>query len=458
MSETDLFKSIISRDPTPGKQNRLKIISHNVIEVPGWFLGNSINSILITFGELKRKYNITTQILYDILELGLTDISQRPKCPICEKTCKFSGISVGGYYKTCGNSDCYYKSIGNTNSTNKNKIKKLREDNIKKFIKDISNPNVENLTKHDISFIRNLIKNTDEKSLFDRLHSIDPNPGKQNRIVSDGDYFVIPGWISIDNSIIDNDGFIRIKKSSMKSVYKRSLSTTQILHDILVKGLISINDRPLCPICGKPAKFKPGEGYYSTCGDRQCKNKLMSIRETENNPFNGEFTPEHRKKISEGVRLAIKEGKLFNENTNKRNNTKYISGKISISKSEKDLYYDSSWELDFIKFCNYSNNVVSIERSSLRLSYEFEGKKHYYLPDFEIKTINNLKILIEIKPYILSKTDNKTMEKIKTGENYILSDSNDFSKFIVLTEKELFIKGKQRKGINKDLLTLLLAN
>ena len=56
---------------------------------------------------------LTSQLIYDIFILGITDSSQRPKCPICGKSCKYSSIN-DGYSKTCGSVDCCKKSISNT--------------------------------------------------------------------------------------------------------------------------------------------------------------------------------------------------------------------------------------------------------------------------------------------------------------------------------------------------------
>lgn len=102
-----MFDNLLLKDPTPGVKNRVIRID-NYYLVPGWVFGKE-EPVKITYKNIKSRgvkaYNLTGQIIYDILILGLTDISQRPRCQICGKPVNYDSFSVG-YNKTCRSAEC----------------------------------------------------------------------------------------------------------------------------------------------------------------------------------------------------------------------------------------------------------------------------------------------------------------------------------------------------------------
>lgn len=124
--EDKLFYDLLRKDPSPGKNGRLLRPDSKHISIPRWVTGDSNNEDYITISTCSlhkffQKYNINSQILYDILELGLTDISQRPKCEVCGNPVKFGQLSVG-YYKTCSN-ECHLKRTLSTRVTEESRKK-----------------------------------------------------------------------------------------------------------------------------------------------------------------------------------------------------------------------------------------------------------------------------------------------------------------------------------------------
>lgn len=106
-NENEIFKWFVSIDPNPGTKNRIKYLENYIIEIPGWSVGlkESITKIdLRAFASniFIKTHKITKQVFYDVLELGLLSIDDRPKCPICGNTVNFQSI-VRGYYITCSN-------------------------------------------------------------------------------------------------------------------------------------------------------------------------------------------------------------------------------------------------------------------------------------------------------------------------------------------------------------------
>lgn len=129
------------------------------------------------------------------------------------------------------------------------------------------------------------------------------------------------------------------------------------------------------------------------------------------------------------------------------NKEKYIPVK---NKMNNLIYpqYRSSYELKFFKYCDLNPKIIKWSSEPIAIPYisPLDNKKHRYFVDFYI-IINNVKFLVEIKPYnqtIPPKNNNSTAfitYKINEAKWYAakkFADDND-CKFVVLTEKELKI-------------------
>ena len=113
---------------------------------------------------------------------------------------------------------------------------------------------------------------------------------------------------------------------------------------------------------------------------------------------------------------------------------------ITLAKSEKKtkttkgflcgyfngIFFRSSYEKKFLEFCEkYKIKVESAENKNFRLRYLYEGKKHWYYPDFYLPDFD---VVVEIKPLSLLDFD-RNLEKINVGMlNY---------NFWLITEEEL---------------------
>ena len=98
------------------------------------------------------------------------------------------------------------------------------------------------------------------------------------------------------------------------------------------------------------------------------------------------------------------------------------------SKKYNDIYYQGSYELDFIKLCELNNIILE---KGPRIDYLLNGKSHYYFPDFYIRSNN---IIVEIKStYWWNKHKEKNIAKqkftIDNGHNYELIMDKNYEKF-----------------------------
>ena len=110
----------------------------------------------------------------------------------------------------------------------------------------------------------------------------------------------------------------------------------------------------------------------------------------------------------------------------------------------KCLRYDSEWELIFIKYIETvveSDTTISVfDRCKDYIQYNWDDNTvHRYLPDFFIKLSDGTKIVLEIKPHYLVKSNRKTELSITAAKKYF---NNKGIKYAVLTEKD-FLNGKK---------------
>ena len=135
-----------------------------------------------------------------------------------------------------------------------------------------------------------------------------------------------------------------------------------------------------CVICKGKTKFNPKTGkYYRLCENPKCKEKNREIFEKRMIGKYGKVSllddPEQQKKM------------LANRS---------ISGEYTWSDGTKKTY-TGSYEYDFLRFLDVLMDYPSrdvITPSPHTYYYEYEGKKHFYIPDVYIESLN---LEIEIK-------------------------------------------------------------
>lgn len=164
-------------------------------------------------------------------------------------------------------------------------------------------------------------------------------------------------------------------------------------------------------------------------------------RKMESNPEFRESMSQAAKQRWEKIRSDPKEYiKRCNENSNSAAQA-HIDGKIFpygrghrqgyfISQKFQDrFYYNSSYELAFLEFCEQSPLIVTVKKSPFRILYNVNGHNHNYIPDFLV----NDKILIEIKPVKLLDFDLNPL-KFQAGTKFCLERE---LRYVILTESEL---------------------
>lgn len=108
MNEIEMFNICINKNPNKRKiysQNEYKLVkgkSKIYYNVFSWITLEKEDMWVSckSLGKFLQKYNMTIQIYYDIVILGLVNIFERPKCEYCGGTVKFYNI-YDGYQRFC---------------------------------------------------------------------------------------------------------------------------------------------------------------------------------------------------------------------------------------------------------------------------------------------------------------------------------------------------------------------
>jgi hypothetical protein len=82
--------------------------------------------------------------------------------------------------------------------------------------------------------------------------------------------------------------------------------------------------------------------------------------------------------------------------TNRGSTTKVI-GKFPSQKTGKTVWWESQIERDLIYLLEFDSDVIAYREQPIGISYELNGKRHIYTPDFLVQRRNGQQI-IEVKP------------------------------------------------------------
>jgi endogenous inhibitor of DNA gyrase (YacG/DUF329 family) len=181
-----------------------------------------------------------------------------------------------------------------------------------------------------------------------------------------------------------------------------------------------------CVICGKETKWNEATERYERFCSEKCKQA-------------------YRKEFQRRMKAAGKENQMNDPEFQKKMlANRKISGDYLWSDKKTKTHYVGSYERDFLEFLDLvmQMNPTDVMGPAPQIfKYKYEGKEHFYIPDFYITSLN---LLIEIKdggdnpnnhPKI--KAVDKEKEKLKDKEvlrhkeyNYVKVVNKDYSIFL----------------------------
>lgn len=198
-----------------------------------------------------------------------------------------------------------------------------------------------------------------------------------------------------------------------------------------------------CIYCGKPTGFNEKTGkYFRLCKDPKCREQASSLADKNMIGKYGKTTllndPEQQRKMV----YARKISGVYAFDDDDTDGVKTPKGKNTF-----EVRYGSSYELDFLEmldnFLMFSGQDI-LGPSPHTYFYEYDGKRHFYIPDFYIPSLN---LEIEIKdggdnpnmhPKIQAvdkekeKLKDDVMESLKDQVNYIKIVNKQYGPFFKL--------------------------
>ena len=199
-------------------------------------------------------------------------------------------------------------------------------------------------------------------------------------------------------------------------------TATRIVFDVA-----NPNTKHVCRICGRDVEWNEKAGRYNVlCGNPKCKEAMREEYKKNMIRVKGTYNilndPEQQKAMLAGRRIS---GKY-----------KFQDGGV--------VEYTGTYEKNFLEFLD---NVMNIPSSDIMapgptMEYEYNGKKHIYIPDFYYIPYN---LIIEVKDggdnpntktsSSMTASREKTIAKEKVvsdrGEyNYLRLTNNQFDQFI----------------------------
>ena len=155
----------------------------------------------------------------------------------------------------------------------------------------------------------------------------------------------------------------------------------------------------------------------------------------------GPNTSEHNANISAG-KMGHEVSKKTREKLSQAavkqflNNDCYGFKKFFSNKNQKNIYYQSSYELVAFQQLESDDEALIFSRCPFGIPYFIKGNKHNYLPDIFVTYKDGSKLVIEIKPSVFV-NDPVNIAKWKSAIKYCKKEDYIFK---VWTEKELGIK------------------
>jgi hypothetical protein len=195
--------------------------------------------------------------------------------------------------------------------------------------------------------------------------------------------------------------------------------------------LLTKKEKGSCVICKQDTVFNNVSMKYSRfCNNPLCKEKYKEERNNRMMKKYGKICllndPEQQKKMQAGRRIA---------------------GIYNWSDNKSKFGYLSSYEKDFLEYLDIKLHWPSsdlISPSPHTYSYDYDGKSHYYMPDFFIPSLN---LEIEIKDDGSAKNINPDsrakdiikddlMKSLSNLFNYIKIVNKNYSEFEELLKEE----------------------
>jgi len=165
-------------------------------------------------------------------------------------------------------------------------------------------------------------------------------------------------------------------------------------------------------------------------GRKQSEEHKKNLSESRKGKKQSEEHIRKRVEKNRGRKRSEETRKQMSISANNRIDPRCVSGYFFSEKMQKEIFYQSSYELRALEMFEKDENIWSIERYNLgSIKYRINGSFHSYSPDYFL----NEKIVIEVKAEWMLK-DEIVLAKFEAAKKYCREKGFEFK---ILTEKDL---------------------
>lgn len=226
----------------------------------------------------------------------------------------------------------------------------------------------------------------------------------------------------------DKDELVRAYKyhGSMSKVAKRFNCTITTVSNVLeAKGIIPVTTSEMFSGEGNP--------FYGKEHPQDIKDYCKEIGAKSGKQFwidNPEYVKVVKEKQKEYWSDVTKRYEVSKRTAALRKEGKCNSRRGNVDTKWGRIQFDSSYEMNFIEWCESNENIVLLERDFDLLEYEYNGRRHF-VPDFRLWLSNGDFLVVEIKSDWLRMRQGE-QQKILTGlgkfQDKFVVAANNFDK------------------------------
>jgi len=226
---------------------------------------------------------------------------------------------------------------------------------------------------------------------------------------------------SIINNYFICPSCVQLKPKTKEKLSKSATNQWKTMRDKMIDSINNGNSE-------ESSKLNKSKASKNAWSDPIKRKSMMSAREPGTKYYENIKKFQQSKEYKESISLTIS-NLIISGKVNPHSNYKH--GYFYSHKNEKEIYYLSSLELDYLKLFEEHDSIIKYIPHPFRIPYfDLSGTIRNYIPDFLIET-NIETYLVEIKPKGTSKLFNNLL-KIKYAKPFC---KNRNIKYKVLTEK-----------------------
>jgi len=165
----------------------------------------------------------------------------------------------------------------------------------------------------------------------------------------------------------------------------------------------------------QPGYVHPWQGKHHSIESKEAMSKTCKENRSHDGEKNGMFGQHHSKKAREAMSKAVSQRIL--DGNFRPYGTRNKKGWFTSTKTEREHFFRSSWEEAVMKYLDLSEIIQTWDYECVRIPYDYDDHKRWYVPDFVIMYADNRQEMWEVKPEQFLQTE-RVLRTSEAGRAY----------------------------------------